>query len=309
MLLRRRLVDFSSERSMSATVDALREHYGVELSASVVNKVTRQTGSEAKKFNADAPVSKTGAELLVVELDGSMVPIVEYGEPSGEQKASGTKRSRSCFWKEFRLCTASRPEGCRTRYAVTDGSPLEAGWMMYHNCRLEGMDEATHIHGVAGGAPWIVDQYEQQFGANHDFLIDFYHVSEYLATASDELDEDPAGKRDWHERQRQHLKDGKADMVIDELTDLSLEYPNKQAVETCLRYLDNRNRHLDYATALQQGLPIGSGEVESAHRSVLQKRLKKPGAWRLRENAETMAQLKTLQANGHWEELWDRIAA
>ena len=180
---------------------------------------------------------------------------------------------------------------------------------MYHNCKLEGMDEATHIHGVADGAPWIVDQYEEQFGANHDFLIDFYHVSEYLATASDELDEDPAGKRDWYERQRQHLKGGKADGVINELTNISREHPDKQAVETCLRYLDNRNRHLDYATALQKGLPIGSGEVESAHRSVLQKRLKKPGAWWKRENAETMAQLKTLQANGHWEELWTKIAA
>ena len=294
---------------MNATVEALREHYGVELSASVVNKVTRQTGSEAKRFNADAPASKAGAALLVVELDGSMVPVVEYGDLDKQQKASGLKRNRNCFWKEFRLCTASRSEGGRTRYAVTDGTPLEAGWMMYHNCKLEGMDEATHIHGVADGAPWIVDQYEEQFGANHDFLIDFYHVSEYLATASDELDEDPAGKRDWYERQRQHLKGGKADGVINELTNISREHPDKQAVETCLRYLDNRNRHLDYATALQKGLPIGSGEVESAHRSVLQKRLKKPGAWWKRENAETMAQLKTLQANGHWEELWTKIAA
>ena len=98
-------------------------------------------------------------------------------------------------------------------------------------------------------------------------------------------------------------------MVINELTNISREYPDKQAVETCLRYLDNRKRHLDCATALQHGLPIGSGEVESGHRSELQKRLKKPGAWWLRGNAETMAQLKTLQANRHWEELWIRIAA
>ena len=97
--------------------------------------------------------------------------------------------------------------------------------------------------------------------------------------------------------------------ALNELTNISREYPDKQAVETCLRYLDNRKRYLDYATALQQGLPIGSGEVESGHRSVLQKRLKKLGAWWLRENAETIAQLKTLQANGHWEQLWIRIAA
>jgi len=42
---------------------------------------------------------------------------------------------------------------------------------------------------------------------------------------------------------------------------------------------------------------------------VLQKRLKKPGAWWTRANAETMAQLKTLQANGDWENLWEKMAA
>ena len=93
----------------------------------------------------------------------------------------------------------------------------------------------AHIHGLADGAPWIVDQYEEQFGANHGFLIDFYHTSEYLATASDELNEDPAGRQDWYERQRRHLKADKADAVINELTNISREYPDKQAVETCLR--------------------------------------------------------------------------
>jgi hypothetical protein len=32
-----------------------------------------------------------------VELDGSMVPIVEYGQVSAEEKAAGRKRKRTCF--------------------------------------------------------------------------------------------------------------------------------------------------------------------------------------------------------------------
>jgi hypothetical protein len=60
---------------------------------------------------------------------------------------------------------------------------------------------------------------------------------------------------------------------------------------------------------LAEDLPIGSGEVESGHRSVLQKRLKKPGAWWHKPNAESMGQIKTLQANGHSGNLWQKIAA
>ena len=86
-------------------------------------------------------------------------------------------------------------------------------------------------------------------------------------------------------------------------------HTDTETVEKALRYLGNREEHLDCATALEQNLSVGSGEVESGQRSVLQKRLKKPGAWWLKENAETMAQLKTLQANAHWENLWQKAAA
>lgn len=40
-------------------------------------------------------------------------------------------------------------------------------------------------------------------------------------------------------------------------------------VTACDRYLRNRLDQLDYQGALQQGLPIGSGEIESAHRYII----------------------------------------
>jgi hypothetical protein len=49
-------------------------------------------------------------------------------------------------------------------------------------------------------------------------------------------------------------------------------------VRVCHRYLSGRKNQLKYREALAEGLPIGSGEVESVHR-VAQKRLKLPGAW------------------------------
>jgi len=293
---------------MEGAAQALKEHYGISLCASVINKVTGKAGAAAKSFNAEVPAAGKTAEVLVVELDGSMVPVVEYGQVDAEQKAAGIKRKRSCFWKEFRLCTASRPGGARTCYGVTDGSPFEAGCMMFQTARAEGMDDKTHIHGVGDGAPWIADQYEVQSGANHSFLIGFYHVGEYLAAASKEAGPDETGGeryRGWKDK----LLAGGAKEVIAELAGLHGKEPEKEEVETCLRYLGNRADHLDYARAMDQGLPVGSGEVESGHRSVLQKRLKKPGAWWTRANAETMAQLKTLQANGDWENLWEKMAA
>ena len=56
------------------------------------------------------------------------------------------------------------------------------------------------------------------------------------------------------------------------------------------------------------GLPIGSGEIESAHRYVIQIRLKIAGAWWKIENAEKMLALRVMRANGDWEKYWGKAA-
>jgi hypothetical protein len=49
-------------------------------------------------------------------------------------------------------------------------------------------------------------------------------------------------------------------------------------VRRCHRYLIGRRNQLNYREALANDLPIGSGEIESAHRYIAQLRLKRPGA-------------------------------
>ena len=69
-------------------------------------------------------------------------------------------------------------------------------------------------------------------------------------------------------------------------------------------YLRNRLKQLDYAHAEAHHLPIGSGEIESAHRYIIQKRLKLPGAWWKIEHARHLLNLRVMRANGGWENYW-----
>ena len=291
---------------------AITEHYGFELPCSAVAKITAEAGSAARDFNSTVEGDGKHSPLLVVELDGSMVPIVEYGEATEDQKSKGLKHDRNCHWRELRLCTVSRPDEASTHYGVVQGDAFEAGCMMQECCRKKGMDGTTHIHGVADGAPWIAEQYEDQFGANHTLLMDFYHVSEYLGTASCGLNAEMLGSQSpgqWLASAKEKLKQSKAPEVIADLAGHAKAGPEPGPARTAHQYLSNRQKHLDYARALEQNLPIGSGEVESGHRSVLQARLKKPGAWWRLENAENMAHLKVMQANEHWNQFWQQAAA
>jgi hypothetical protein len=62
--------------------------------------------------------------------------------------------------------------------------------------------------------------------------------------------------------------------------------------------LNARRNQLNYRGALANGLPIGSGEIESAHRYIAQQCLKRPGAWWRVDHAEYMLPLRITRRNG-----------
>ncbi|MCI5159932.1 MAG: hypothetical protein D3906_16195 [Candidatus Electrothrix sp. AUS1_2] len=75
-----------------------------------------------------------------------------------------------------------------------------------------------------------------------------------------------------------------------------------------LRYLNSRPGQFDCSEARKRGLPIGSGETESAHRYVIQERLKIAGAWRTPENARIMLSLRVDRADGYWDRYWESMS-
>jgi len=61
---------------------------------------------------------------------------------------------------------------------------------------------------------------------------------------------------------------------------------------------------LEYKRALDADLPIGSGEVESGHRYIIPDRLKLPGAWWKKQNAQSLLALRVRRANYGWDSYW-----
>ena len=116
-------------------------------------------------------------------------------------------------------------------------------------------------------------------------------------------------RKSWLEKCKESLRKSRAKEVIEALKKLRPDWHEEtdDPVATAIKCLEKREvkGQLNYAKAIEENLPIGSGEVESAHRTILQKRLKIPGAWWRLERA----QLRALRANNRWDELWQRRAA
>ena len=232
-----------------------------------------------------------------------MIPIVE---PDARQKDK--RKGKTLSWREAKISLA-HAKGSRTPvYAGTiEGGVETAGRQLFECAVRAGFGANSRVHAVGDGAPWIVGQVEEQFGAQGSYLIDFYHVCEYLSDAAKAMAPDPAAQEAWMDAQKDALKTGRLEKVLQPLARHfeAPEVDDEQApVRRCHRYLSDRRNQLNYREALAKDLPIGSGEIESAHRYIAQQRLKRPGAWWRVEHAEYMLALRITRRNGDWKAYW-----
>ena len=127
-----------------------------------------------------------------------------------------------------------------------------------------------------------MEQGEKIAGPNFNYLIDLFHLCEYFSDAFEGLRLEPKNEMI---SLKLDMEKGKVQEVLDKLKKEQEIAPDHEGLAACIRYISNRPGQFDYAEAKAKGLPIGSGKVESTHRSLIQRRLKIPGAWWLRENA------------------------
>jgi hypothetical protein len=303
--LQRALVDFASDVSFARTTEKLLEHYGVELSTSTVCEITKEHGSrmlEQQQQLISQLGPEAGCQQLLTEMDGTMVPLVE-----SSQKSKDKRKNKSLMWGEARLSLAREVGSVTPRFAATMQEAQQAGAVWLDCVKRAGAGEKTRIHCVGDGAAWIIEQAHQRFGEQGGYLIDFYHVSEYLAAAGAVIAGPKANK--WLEKQQIRLKENQVAIVIEELVQHieGEEVSEAEApVRVCHRYVSNHQEQMNYQAAIEVGLPIGSGEIEGGHRYVVQERLKKAGAWWKPETAKKMLALRVNRANGQWRSYWQQ---
>jgi hypothetical protein len=304
--LQRALVDFGADVSFAAASQKLQEHYGLEVPASSIRAVTLHHAKDlgSLPIQSQEGLPKQAAEVVIVESDGTMVPMVETADSSFE---GDRRKTRQVLWKEGITSLAYAQGTVDPLYAGTLEGRDEAGFQMKEVALAAGLDPHSRVHALGDGAPWIYEKMEVHFGTQAHYLIDFYHLCDYLNAADQAAFEDYRPVFSLH----QHLlKTGKASQVVAELKPKQepSSTPKEQApIRALVRYMENRPGQFEYQQALAQQLPIGSGKIESSHRSLIQKRLKLPGAWWKKPNADKMIQLRAARANGQWEEYWQKL--
>ncbi len=173
--------------------------------------------------------------------------------------------------------------------------------------------DAVYV-GVADGAPdnWL---FLKPFA--EECILDFYHVSEYVADAADVL---YAGKTKTAKRQirlKETLRNlkhnkGEAERLNQELQKARPSNRYSKTItklEKVKTYFKNHWRQMNYAQALENNYPIGSGLTEAACKTLIKSRMCRSGMRWKKKGASMLLTLRALVCStGVWDKFWVKVS-
>ena len=159
---------------------------------------------------------------------------------------------------------------------------------------------------VADGAPdnWSYLGETLPFGVE---VLDFYHATEHLGAAlGAAYGEGTPSYQERVETLRTVLRDDPqgVDKVIGALERLRTRYPRRQAIRKALAYFREHRHRMPYAHLRARHLPIGSGVVEAACKTLVSQRLKRSGMrWR-HTGGQAILTFRALCQSERFERAW-----
>ncbi len=229
-----------------------------------VHKITNLYGEHCnKKEELSEPTLKASGkekELLYVEVDGSML----YTRDEG--------------WKEVKVGRAFTSSDCIS----PDGKPGCIRHSQYYAGIMDSktftqkMDALLDAYSfkkeqlvfITDGGIWIKNWIEDSFSQSVA-ILDYYHAVEHLSKFGEESFENAEERQLWATGQKELLLQSKTNEVIENIKSISTNNKEKQAL---LQYYQSNEKRMDYKYYKTIGAGIiGSGAIESAHRTLVQK--------------------------------------
>jgi hypothetical protein len=230
-------------------------------------------------------------EVLYVQADGSMLSTREEGR------------------KEVKLGRLFKSSDCLN--PNSDSSYLQQSQYVAHfgHCKdfCEKSEQIIDSYGalddrlvfITDGALWIKKWIEESY-PDAVAILDYYHACGYLHDfAENGLKALPVEKRKkWIEKQKELLLESGVEQVIENIQKMNA---NRSEKEKIINYYQTNIGRMDYKLYRELGCGIiGSGAIESAHRTVIQKRMKLSGQRWSRKGINNMLRLRIFSMNKQW---------
>ena len=268
---------------------------GVKVGSTQIHRLTDSYGKAVEQsVNAVRTLTPLKQkEVLYIQADGSMVLTREDG------------------WKEVKLGRFFKSGDCihagskqgwisNSQYVAHLGNSKDFTKMMDDLAESYGKLDNRLIF-ISDGATWIKNWIEDAF-PNAISILDYYHVCEHLHEFSNNFFKDKPTEQDWAAKQKELLLNSEVTEVIKNIKSLSKK--SNEEAEKLIAYYESNLERMDYKKYKQTGCGIiGSGAIESAHRTVIQKRMKLSGQRWSKQGAQNLLNLRVTNKNNQWAKI------
>lgn len=289
----------------------------IEISAKQIERVCTFYGTKLYEMQCGYVFNKKDkqveANILYILLDGSFIQI---------RNSSLQKKGKDFFqgkdsWKEVKLgriinarhivkgISKDRNFVSKSDYVVHLG---EAEIFLEQLRQLSESYKYSKLVFICDGAKWIWNWVEDCF-PNAIKILDYFHAAEHLGEYARNSISGEALRKDWLMLQKDRLLANNVAEIIDELeseiliNDQNHPKANMETMKKLSTYLKENSTRMQYGSYKKQGLEIGSGAIESAHRVIIQQRAKLSGQrWSI-EGAQSILSLRAAYHAGRWKEL------
>jgi hypothetical protein len=304
-LLQEMMVYVGQMESYGNGVEVLEKLAGVEVSGTQLYRVTDSYGALL-----EAQIAQEEQSALIEQVDeGEMV----YAQMDGGMILTDED------WREVKVGRLFRENDCQISASEKrNGSIRESRYSAYLGNYHEFMnrfDRIISLYGHLGerlvflsdGALWIKNWINEHYPQAVQ-ILDFYHVKEHLAEFAELVHPDAVKRRKWLEQQADRLLSGNLEAVLGSIRSVTLPLlKNRDKQQNLINYLLDNEYRMQYKQYLENGLFIGSGAIEAAHRTVVQCRLKRSGQRWSETGAQNMLNLRVAHMSNQWHKVVNLI--
>lgn len=255
------------------------------------------------------------AAAVAISLDGVMVPMKDGGRAAkrAATRAKGRPPSGPAGFREVGCGTLTLYDAEGKRLSTRRFARMpECGKASLKQSLKNGLDAILdkrpdlRLVKVADGA---LDNWTFLSGALPEGVevLDYFHAVEHLSRAlAAAYGESSREFHRMHERLRHKLRDNAngVEQVIRSLCHLARKHPRSKALRTELAYFRKNRRRMQYATVAAEALPIGSGVVEAACKTLASTRMKRSGMRWGHHGGQAILTLRSRQQSGEFDMTW-----
>ena len=310
--LHEHLVRLGSCREFDPAATLLGALTGAQVTEATARRQTEAAGAilaawqeqEVARLERECPPAPAGPAKQFFSADGAFVPLLHGEWAEVKTLALGEIGEPVYQEKEGEWVAPTRALSYFSRLADAD----TFGRLALVETQRRGTESAGAVAAVTDGAEWVqglIDLHRPDAVR----ILDFPHAAQRLAPIAQAVwgAQSEAATR-WVVEQAKALKEHGPAALLTAITALLEAHPEAEGLAEHVGYLQKRATQMQYPAYRAQGLPIGSGPVESANKLVVEARLKGAGMHWERSHVDPMLALRNAVCNDRWAEAWEQIA-